>query len=125
MESTNNILQIKEGTVVVTKKSLKGRTDWEQISIPDTVRIIEDEAFEFCIQLTQIILPHSVTRIGDYAFAYCESLQSITIPDSVTCIGHCAFVNCNSLQSISIPKSLKRRSSRWSLPTGCRIIVRE
>ncbi len=69
--------------------------------IPDGVKIIADDAFFACVDLTSITIPSSVTRIGAYSFAE-TGLTFITIPSSVTEIGDFAFEGCPSLASIKV-----------------------
>lgn len=76
------------------------------ITIPDSVKSIGSLAFSNCSSLTSITIPDSVTSIGDYAFLGCSSLTSVTIPDGVTSIGYSAFRGCSSLTNITIPKSV-------------------
>lgn len=52
--------------------------------------------------LTQISLPEGVTSIGQNAFYGCSSLTTIVIPDSVTSIGSQAFQDCSSLYCITV-----------------------
>ena len=61
------------------------------IRIPDSVRCIEESAFDGCIHLATLILPERVTSIGEAAFTECRALTSIDIPGSVTDIGNEAF----------------------------------
>lgn len=76
------------------------------VEIPNSINEIGNNAFEGCASLTSIEIPNSVTKIGNYAFADCSSLTSIIIPNSVTSIGKCAFIGCTSLRSITTPNSL-------------------
>merc|ERR1740124_2011475 len=73
--------------------------------IPDSVKIIGNEVFDYCISLTSIVIPDSVMTIGNKAFKNCVSLTSIKIPNLVTTIGDALFYNCTSLPSIVIPDS--------------------
>jgi hypothetical protein len=68
--------------------------------IGNSVEIIGDEAFDYCIRLTSIILPNSVKKIGNYAFASCNKLQTLIIPASVQSIGDEAFLECSSLSEV-------------------------
>ena len=74
----------------------------QSIVIPDSVTVIEENAFSGCSSLQSIVIPNSVTKIGLMAFRSCTSLQSIVIHDSVTEIEFAAFGHCTSLQSITI-----------------------
>ena len=56
--------------------------------------------------LTELTIPNYITSIGNNAFYDCSSLTSITIPNSVTSIGDRAFYNCSRLTSIIIPNSV-------------------
>lgn len=75
-------------------------------SLPNTVEIIGDEAFDCCLNLVSVHLPNSVTRIGNNAFFCCQSLTSINVPSSVTCVGDGAFSHCYALRSIHLPESI-------------------
>jgi hypothetical protein len=74
--------------------------------IPDSVKSIQNYAFEGCRGLTSVTIPNSVTNIGNQIFKGCNGLTSITIPNSVTSIGDFTFYDCSSLTSITIPNSV-------------------
>jgi hypothetical protein len=73
------------------------------ITIPDSVTTIGDQAFSDCYALTSITIPNSVTNIGDYAFNFCLGLTNVTIPSSVPSLGNSAFASCWRLTSVTIP----------------------
>ena len=50
---------------------------FEEIVIPDNVRIIEAEVFYDCCYLVEITLPASLTNIGEYAFSGCDKLETV------------------------------------------------
>jgi len=80
--------------------------DLTSIIIPDGVNSIGREAFGSCDKLSDVTIPDSVTSIGERAFFSCDNLTSIIIPDSVTSIGSDAFSGCDRLTSITIPDSV-------------------
>src|ERR1041385_1063465 len=92
---------------MVTITGYTGTTD--VVSIPSTINglpviSIGDYAFYafFGSGTTGVTIPNSVTMIGDYAFAYCLNLTSITIPDSVTNIGYFAFAYSRGLTNMVV-----------------------
>lgn len=54
-----------------------GCTQLASLSLPSTLRYIEDECFRNCPMLTQISLPTSLEALGDNAFCGCQFLTDI------------------------------------------------
>ena len=54
-----------------------GCTQLASLSLPSTLRYIEDECFRNCPMLTQISLPASLEALGDNAFCGCQFLTDI------------------------------------------------
>ena len=80
--------------------------------IPETVREIASNAFQYNYKLEGILIPNSVTNIGHNAFDGCTSLSSIKIPNSVTSIGSGAFAGCSTLTDITLSQNLKYLGAR-------------
>jgi len=57
-----------------------------QVTIPNTVKRIEDRAFYYCSKLETVTLSEGLEYIGDHAFSL-TNLKELKIPDSVTHIG--------------------------------------
>lgn len=74
-------------------------------TIPNTVKLIGDDAFSGCTMLAGIVIPDGVEEIGTRAFENCIALTGIDIPKSVKRVGLVAFNGCVNLQNIKIPKS--------------------
>ena len=64
------------------------------VTIPNSVIVIDPNAFSGCTILTSATIGTNVTYIGPSAFSG-TSLTSIEIPNSVTTVGTGAFANCN------------------------------
>ena len=78
-----------------------GRSGLTELTLPNSVTSIENEAFRGCTGLTKLTLPDSVTSIGEYAFKDCTGLTEQTLPNSVTSIGESAFYLCSGLSKIT------------------------
>ena len=87
------------------------------VSVPDSVKVIGEEAFADNTYMTSIKLPANLEKISYAAFSGCNNLKSVVIPDNVTEIGIAAFANCTSLASANIGKSTK--SLGIGAFTGC------
>ena len=78
-----------------------------ELIIPNTIKSINDYAFNKCQSLTSVVIGDSVKSIGSYAFADCYNLTSVVIGDSVKSIGRNAFSYCYNLPSVVIGDSVK------------------
>lgn len=77
------------------------------ILIPNSVKIIKDDAFEYCSSLITIDFPNYINSIGEYSFRYCERLETVYLPDSITIIPFRAFECCYNLKTVSMTNSVK------------------
>ena len=81
-------------------------TSLTNISIPDSVKVIENNAFDNCTSLTSISIPDSVTSIGKNAFSTCIRLEQVYVSRNVREIEPGTFYNCTSLSSVSLPSGV-------------------
>jgi len=72
----------------------------ETVIIEDGITGIQDQAFQYFLNLTRVSIPNSVDTISNFAFGDCWNLQSITIPGSVRYIGAGAFAYCEKMTDI-------------------------
>jgi len=98
-------LTIKAGTKSITGYAFE-RLDITSVTIPDSVTVIGESAFELCEKLTSVKMGKGVKNIGWGAFGSCQSLKSITIPSGVKNIESFTFKGCTGLTSVTIPKTV-------------------
>jgi hypothetical protein len=73
-----------------------------EVTIPASVRTIEDGAFSNCINLRKVKISTGVTSIGMKVFYGCEDFTEITIPATVSYIDEQAFSDCRGLAAIHV-----------------------
>jgi hypothetical protein len=78
------------------------RSGLTDLTIPDSVTCIDNNAFSNCDKLASVTIPKSVTTIGVWAFSGCTSLKTFTIPKGVSDIRTPLFLGCYALASISV-----------------------
>ena len=57
--------------------------------------------FLWCYNLKNVSIPDSVKEIDEHAFEGCKSMTEITLPNSVTSIENGIFYNCSKLTSVT------------------------
>ena len=77
-----------------------------RLTLPESIKAIEEYAFYNCSALTNVVLPQSIISIEDYAFSGCHSLENIILHDGIEKIGKCAFRSCHALEVINIPSKV-------------------
>lgn len=78
----------------------------KQITIPEGVEIIEDNAFSGCSELVYLTLPKTLRTIGNGAFTDCTALVSLNLNSGLETIGDGAFRNCDGLVKVKIPHTV-------------------
>lgn len=75
-------------------------TNIASITIPSSVKSLDNGLFHKCKNLTSVILSEGLTTIETCAFESCSGLTNITIPSSVTKIGDAAFYGCTNMADV-------------------------
>ena len=87
---------------VIGEEAFYKSTILKCITIPNSVKIIDDYALAYCSSLTTITFEEGsqLSTINSHGIYSCASLTSITIPKSVKAINEDAFDNCSNLKAI-------------------------
>ncbi len=94
---------IPDTVEVIGEGAFEENKNVELVVIPNSVKRIEPYAFWWCDNLDTVVLGKGLTEVGDYAFAGCTGLVQMTIPENVLSIGINAFSDCVNMKDISIP----------------------
>lgn len=116
-----------KGNCLVEKEGGTLISGFNSSVIPDDLEIKKIAPFAFykCKELKEITIPESVAEIGEEAFAYCEALTKVTIKGSET-IGYNAFGSCVSLESLELPNNLKTVGiSAFAHAAICEVVIPE
>lgn len=92
---------VMEGSTLV-----KYRGTDTNVSVPDTVEIVGESAFEDNVRIELVVLPNSVKRIEAYAFWGCDNLDTVVLGRGLTEVGDYAFAGCKGLEQMSIPSNV-------------------
>ncbi len=71
-----------------------------RVVIPEGVREIFFEVFEYNYLITEVVIPDSITGLGPFTFIECVNMHSVTFGASVAELGIGTFENCTSLKEI-------------------------
>ena len=99
-------VSIPDGVKKIGEDAFRDNKKIQSVFIPESVTSIDNYAFLGCSSLKTINIPNGVGRISYSVFYNCSSLESIVLPEGITIIEEAAFQNCTSLKSIIIPKNV-------------------
>lgn len=81
---------IEEGVTCIPVCAFAGSRSMTAVSIPSSVKTIENSAFSNC-GMTEVILPEGVETIEVSAFFNCTNLKTVSIPESAADISSTSF----------------------------------
>lgn len=84
------------------------KSNFVEVTIPDSVTEIRSRAFRNSKKMKSIRLPQNLRSLGSYAFSGCNALSSISLDGKLTSIQDGVFHNCISLKKITLPSSVEK-----------------
>lgn len=98
--------QIYLGQVENIEWNAFGEVDFDgRLVIPDTVKLLEREAFEYS-SISELTISKGLKEIGDSCFSSCENLTKVNLPNGLKVINSGAFESCEALEHIKIPSTV-------------------
>lgn len=88
--------------------TFKSQGNISNVTIPESIKYIGENAFDGCIGLTSLTIPNQVQLIGNSAFNDCTNLKSMVIEGSNVYIDDYSFWDCESLEEISVLGSVSQ-----------------
>ncbi len=106
-----NIPQTYNGKAVtqILAEGFKDLPNLQQVTLPEGLLTINDNAFYGCYSLQNVTLPSTLTSIGRYAFYGCTAISEVTIPAAVNFIGEYAFYDT------SLTSAVFENTTGWSI----------
>lgn len=120
-KSIDGVLFSKDGKTLIRypAKFVNNYEECINYVVPDSVNVIEEEAFDSCVQIKDVKISSNVTSIGRKAFARCSNLRMIDMPDSVKTIGDECFFDCVNLYDIKRLGSITELGRHTFYKCGC------
>ncbi|RGF27887.1 leucine-rich repeat domain-containing protein [Clostridium sp. AF46-9NS] len=79
----------------------------ERVTIPDTVEVVGESAFENNQKVQLVVVPKSVKRMDAYVFWGCDNLEEVVLGKGLTAVDEYAFAGCTGLKQITIPENVQ------------------
>lgn len=86
---------------------VKYRGTEERVTIPDTVEVVGESAFENNQKVQFVVIPKSVKRLDAYVFWGCNNLEEVVLGKGLTEVDEYSFAGCTGLKQITIPENIQ------------------
>ena len=94
---------IPEGVEIIGEMAFRGKKALKNITIANSVKEIEHDAFYDCDELDNVYVPAGVKVVKSYAFAECDKLKKVTFAGTPNKLSRHAFDDCDQLHDIIVP----------------------
>lgn len=86
---------------------VKYRGTEERVTIPDTVEVVGESAFENNQKVQFVVISKSVKRLEAYVFWGCNNLEEVVLGKGLTAVDEYSFAGCTGLKQITIPENIQ------------------
>ncbi|KAK8845256.1 hypothetical protein M9Y10_021449 [Tritrichomonas musculus] len=106
MFSNFETITIPQSIISIRPCVFSNCTKMTSFQIPKTITILERGLFVGCSSLVSINIHENVSQIESKVFASCTSMETFLLPEGLEMLGSYAFYQCSKLKSISIPEKI-------------------
>lgn len=114
-------LIVEDGITNIGDNLCRDSKNLTQVSLPSSLKLIGNGAFQSCRNLPDIHIPYGVEEIGDRAFYDCNAFIELDLPISVKRIGNEAFAKCSSMTTARLVQGLESLGDKAF--EDCRILT--
>ncbi len=100
-------IELPESVRVIQDDAFFNLSYLERVSMPPQLDSIGESSFRLCWSLEEIVIPHGIRILEKRAFSGCAKMKKAELPDTLTVIELCAFMDCTELSDVKLPPSLK------------------
>lgn len=106
-QNTVTQIEIPEGIRQIGKGAFSYLDKLTKVTLPSTLEVIGESAFEWAPAMKELVIPEGVVRIGDKAFSRWSGLKKLTLPSTLKEIGRFAF-NGHAVKELVIPEGVEK-----------------
>lgn len=101
--SNSESFVVPDTVKVIGEQAFHQKSRLRRVTLPAGLEVIEKDAFSDCDALDDVHVPASVKRIGDYAFSECDELKMITFEGLPEKMNKNVLADCDDLHRIVVP----------------------
>ncbi|MCX7548771.1 leucine-rich repeat domain-containing protein [Xanthomarina sp. F1114] len=99
-------VSLPDSISIINTAAFRNSSGLTSINMPANLISIENQGFSGCSSLTNVTFPVGLTSLKRRAFEDCTSLTNVNLPNSVNFVGFEAFKGCTSLTDVSLSNSM-------------------
>lgn len=97
---------VPETVTVIGNNAFDSVSNLEEVTIPKTVTSIGTNLFSSTKNLKKVTIDAEITFLPNFTFSY-SSVSEVILPETLIEIGRSVFMNTHNLKTITLPSSLK------------------
>ena len=104
-------ITIPSSIKIIGENAFNGCTSLQEVTISSNVEIIKERAFSNCVNLTKFNFERTIypkATLKTFVFSGCSNLSDIVLPDNMIELQGRLFEDCTSLETFNVPKDVSK-----------------